>query len=119
MKLPIKVDEHGFIHDADDPSLLLRLLESETMSTSNPLNPSFVPIGYLDDRFIVGYSDNVEAEYSFRSTEPITILTLSSEGEAICVEGFSTKEKALDYLLRENVDNSLIEMLFYRTGEQQ
>lgn len=48
----------------------------------------------MSTTYVVGPSDLTEAEYSFRSEAPFTIITMVND-EVLCVEGFQTFKAAL------------------------
>lgn len=60
------------------------------------------------ERFIVGRSEDVEAEYAYRADSPVTLLFLADD-EPVSVEGFSTVEAARSALRRDGVAPSQIE----------
>lgn len=60
------------------------------------------------EHFVIGQSEDVEAEYAYRADEPVTLLCLV-DGEPISVEGFFTIEYAQRYL--EQVPSAQIELI--------
>lgn len=60
------------------------------------------------ERFIIGRSEAVEAEYSHRASAPVTLLFLADD-ETVSVEGFSTIKAARAALKRDEVPASQIE----------
>lgn len=57
--------------------------------------------------FIVGSSEDCEAEYSFRADAPFTILSMY-QNEVYCAEGFKTLEAAKADLKANEIKSSQI-----------
>jgi len=62
------------------------------------------------EHFVIGMSEDVEAEYGQRADAPVTLLSIC-EGEIYCVEGFKTISGAKDQLLAECIEMPSYEIL--------
>jgi hypothetical protein len=62
------------------------------------------------ERFVIGKSEDVEAEYGSRDDAPVTLLSMIDD-EIFSVEGFSTIERAKLHLHKEQVSPMQIEIL--------
>jgi hypothetical protein len=62
------------------------------------------------ERFVVGMSEDTEAEYGFRSDKAVSLLTMF-EGECFVVEGFDSIEAARADLKANGVPGAQIEVL--------
>lgn len=81
--------------------------------SSNPFDPSYLPEGYAEEeteRFIIGKSEDIEAEYGFCSENPITLLSFYND-EVIATEGFASITDAMEDLKRNNVPIDKIEFI--------
>lgn len=64
----------------------------------------------MRERFIVGMSEDTEAEYGFRSDRPVSLLTMV-EDDVLVVEGFASLEAARADLKANAVPSAMIEWL--------
>ena len=62
------------------------------------------------ERFIIGNSEDAEAEYGSRDEQAVTVIELY-EGEVTCVYGFDTVEAAKADLLNGGAVNGQISYL--------
>lgn len=60
------------------------------------------------ERFVVGLSEDVEAEYAYGADAPVTLLCLA-DNEPVSIEGFFTIEAAQNALQRDKVPETQIE----------